>query len=92
MAKTDIIIITRRAYINILTIDVNVEFLNLSMSSISKNISTVTFWYEVQYQFDVKPTKTETKQKSNWTATCRLLTQCFEKYHFPIGVAYFGFY
>lgn len=43
MAKTDIIIITRRAYINILTIDVNVEFLNLSMSSISKNISTVTF-------------------------------------------------
>lgn len=91
MAKTDIIIITRRAYINILTIDVNVEFLNLSMSSISKNISTATFRCEVQYQFDVKPTKTETKQKSNWTATCRLLG-VLKNTISPIGVAYFGFY
>lgn len=87
MAKTDIIIITRRAYINILTIDVYVEFLNLSMSSISKNISTATF----RYQFDVKPTKTETKQKSNWTATCRLLG-VLKNTISPIGVAYFGFY
>lgn len=59
MAKTDIIIITRRAYINILTIDVNVEFLK-SMSSILKKISTATFRCEVQYQFNVKPTKAKT--------------------------------